>query len=301
MANATAAVARQAPLPSCPSCGRQPNRLFRSREEIAAELATRARFFERRLNRRYSWEELRDLTNVVAGVPSEVHICDSCHILVRSDPPDEQHFADDDYDDAILRSLHAAHVAAFREKRRDYEPLLPPGARIMEVGSYVGGFLVAAREWGWKAAGIDVGRSVNRFVASLGLDVHSRFERCDAVFNWNCFEQMNDPAVALEGARRLLRPGGILVLRVPDADLYIDRHDSVRLLGYNALLGWPHRFGFSISSLCALASRHGFEVVRVLRRPAIRPLREAMLPWARAEERALMRGRNLGWIEVTFA
>ena len=269
----------------CPECGHPPAHVFRTRQEIAAQLATRDAFFGRRL---------RDVTDVLLGTPSDILRCDACGILVREDAPDDDAFSNDRYDTSVLESLHEVHAAAFRAKERDYRPLLRAGARVVEVGSYVGGFLAAIREWGWDGIGVDIGRDASGFSRDLGFDVRSHpFEQCgfaresfDAVFIWNCFEQLATPRVTLAEAHRVLRPFGTLVVRVPDADFYASCR-SVAALAYNGLLGWPHRFGFDTSALRRLVAEHGFAVKRVLRAAAIGPLREeaACAP---------------GWIEVVF-
>jgi SAM-dependent methyltransferase len=163
--------------------------------------------------------------------------------------------------------------------------MLKPGARVVEIGSYAGGFLRAATDWGWQVTGVDIGRDTARFTASLGFETSFDFRATsiDGLFIWNCFEQIADPRTLLGTAHGALREYGLLVVRVPDADLYLhwrDRH----LLAANGLLGWPHRFGYGVTALRRMAEEHGFELVRVLRRPALPPLP--------AEEP--------GWIELTF-
>ena len=309
--NASAAIAFAPPRQAaqtvrCPHCDESPSITFRTRDSIAAELAMRDAFFARRLDRRHSRDELRDLTSVLLGTPADVLRCDTCGILIRDDAPDEEAFRNDRYEGAVLESLHAVHAAAFGEKEPDYRSLLRAGARVIEVGSYVGGFLSIARQWGWDAIGVDIGSDTSHFARTLGFDVRSlRLEECgfaresfDAVFIWNCFEQLAAPRVALAEAHRILRPFGVFVIRVPDADFYT--HASVAALAYNGLLGWPHRFGFGIDALRRFAAEHRFALQRVLRAPAIRPLRNALRGWARDEESALIADRALGWIELTF-
>ncbi len=288
--NASAAVAF-APLRTtvCAHCDESPASTFRTRDEIAAELATRDAFFASRRNRPFS----RDVTNVLLGTPAEILRCDTCGVLIRDDTPDEEAFRADRYERPVLETLHAVHTAAFRDKETDYRGLLPSGARIVEVGSYAGGFLAVSRQWGWNAVGVDIGRDTSRFSQLHGYDVRSDpLESCDfesasfdGVFIWNCFEQLAAPRVALDEARRILRRSGVLVLRVPDAGFYA-RCRSVSTLAYNGLLGWPHRFGFDAAALSRLAAEHGFVPQRVLRAPAIGPL--------------LGRSRAHGWIELTF-
>lgn len=131
---------------SCPVCGRSTAAVFLSRSEIATELSERDRFFARRLTRPFSSEELRDVTNVALGTPAAILRCMRCGVLIRNDVPGDEVFREDHYSNDALRRLHETHVMAFREKEADYRPLVPPRARVIEVGSYAGGFLTVAAE-----------------------------------------------------------------------------------------------------------------------------------------------------------
>jgi len=287
-----------------------------SRAEIAAELDARDRFFARRLDRRFSRDELRDVTDAALGTPAAILRCMRCGVLIRDAAGGENVFREDHYRKDVLKRLHDTHVRAFGEKESDYRPLLPPRAHVVEVGSYVGGFLTAATGWGWSAIGTDIGRDPVGFCRGLGLDVRRlHLHECgldadsvDAVFVWNCFEQIPDPRQLLAEAQRVLHAAGLLVIRVPDAGFYmrcerrLNRSDdsALGMLAYNGLLGWPHRFGYEAVSLRRVVENHGFVLAGTLRRAAVRPLRDAMHAWAQAEEAALIGSGSQGWIELTF-
>ena len=290
----------------CPLCHRAPDTLFLDAGVVADEISLRERFFRSRLRGRIPSDAMRDVTDVFLGGPADILRCERCGVLIRAAAPGDDAFREDRYSVALLQSLHAAHTAAFREKRDEYRPLLPPRARVVEIGSHAGGFLRAASEWGWRPTGVDIGHDTSLFTNSLGFDTRSAFDErtfgtrsIDALFVWNCFEQLSAPRTLLAGAFRALDDGGLLVIRVPDAEVYVKCRE-LPVIGYNGLLGWPHRFGFDVESLQRLGGEHGFALCRVLRRPPCRPLREAMAPWAQAEEWALIREERCGWIELTF-
>jgi len=294
---------------ACPLCGGRPAQRFLDRNEVAAELAFRDRFFSDRFERPLAPEELRDVTNVLLGIPADILRCRTCDVLVRDEAPDENAFRADHYDECVLRSLHVTHADAFRAKDADYRPLLPPGSRVAEIGSYVGGFLSAAREWGWSAIGCDVGEDTARFTREAGFDTRCvcfedagfATDSLDAVFIWNCFEQLPACRDTLDAIHRTLRHDGLLVIRVPDAAFYARNRESSRpVLAYNGLLGWPHRFGFNEEAIERLASQHQFALQRVLHRPVIRPFRNAMRSWAQEEESALIGEQTFGWMELTY-
>lgn len=301
---------------SCPVCEQPTASILLSREEIAAELDARDRFFARRLRRPFTRNQLRDVTHVALGTPAAILRCARCGVLVRDAAPGEEVFRDDHYDIDVLEALHETHTLAFRRKEIDYRSLLPADALVIEVGSYVGGFLSVAAGWGWRAIGTDIGRDAVRFCRDRGLDVRGLHlhecafdaESFAAAFIWNCFEQLPDPREVLVEIRRLLRASGLLAIRVPDARFYLqhrlelERDDDslLAVLAYNSLLGWPHRFGYDAIALRRLVEQNGFACVGLLRRPAVRPLRDAMQPWAQEEEAAIIADANHGWIELIF-
>ncbi|MDH5307918.1 MAG: class I SAM-dependent methyltransferase, partial [Myxococcales bacterium] len=100
------------------------------------------------------------------------------------------------------------------------EPFRQSGA-LLDVGCAGGDFLVAARQRGWKTAGVEVARE-NAAVAAeiLGLDVwNGRLE--DAAFPADAFdvvranqviEHLQDPRSFAREMIRVLRPGGALLV-----------------------------------------------------------------------------------------
>jgi SAM-dependent methyltransferase len=153
------------------------------------------------------------------------------------------------------------------------------GARLLEIGSYAGAFLELARDAGCRATGIDVNGDVAAHCAARGLDIRheafepSRFEagEFDGVWILNCFEQLPDHGRVLAGAARVLRPGGRLVIRTPDARflrlLYGNRTGARlrRAATANALLGMPFAKCFSPAALIEAIEAHGLRVERVER------------------------------------
>ena len=141
------------------------------------------------------------------------------------------------------------------------------------------------------------------FARALGLSAEEAVleelpgsERYDALGVWNCFEQLPDPRATLRRARTLLRPGGVLALRVPNGAFYLRwrawLHGAMHplataLLAHNNLLAFPYRYGFTLGSLSRALGEAGFRVI------AAHP--DALVPtadrwtrrWAAWEERAL--------------
>jgi ubiquinone/menaquinone biosynthesis C-methylase UbiE len=117
---------------------------------------------------------------------------------------------------------------------------------------------------------IDVGRDTAGFARSKGFVTYRgtlqdcRFPSAhfDAVFVWNCFEQIDEPHLILTEIKRVLKPGGLLLLRTPNALFYrvcqrflaaspaVDVATWVRrALGYNNLLAFPYLYGYQSQTL----------------------------------------------------
>src|SRR5262245_27517311 len=135
----------------CPLCETTDLPLLVPRQRIDAELALRQRFFDERIDGHVDPAQLKDRTDVLLGIPGEIRACPACRILVRVDHAPS--FARERYADYVLEQMLRAHIDAFRHKAAQYRALLPEGARVLEIGSYTGGFLHVAGEWGWTALG----------------------------------------------------------------------------------------------------------------------------------------------------
>jgi hypothetical protein len=171
-----------------------------------------------------------------------------------------------------MQHLYPRYRDAFAQKREHFQPLLPQGAKVLEVGSHLGAFLETAETWGWKPLGLDIGKDTSAFarrqgglVRQVSLDDYSSPSRPDAIFVWNCFEQMDSPWDVVIRARRLLSHHGLVVLRVPNAKFYrqppFGASNSFRALSYNNLLGFPYLNGYSLEALKRLLVSAGFEIV----------------------------------------
>src|SRR3954466_13948699 len=97
----------------------------------------------------------------------------------------------------VLRALHDAQVTALRVQARALRRALGHAGTGLEVGSYVGAFLAAARDEGLQFEGLDINPDVNAFTRSLGFIVHdgelptfTADHRFDAIAIWNTFDQL---------------------------------------------------------------------------------------------------------------
>lgn len=279
-------------------------------EALDAECRLRERFIQARLCRPASPAERKDLTDFFHAGPAELASCTTCGQLLRRElaPLPAPEYSKETYDPAVIEAQYPRYVNAFRAKADPYRRLVPPPARVLEVGSHYGAFLQTAAEWGWNAVGVDVGQDTTRFARSKGFTVHNcDLPSCgfasgsfDAVFIWNCFEQIDDPAPLLRESQRILEPGGLLVLRAPNGLFYrlcrdyLNSHAPgestallIEALAYNNLLGFPYLYGYDAEGLARCASHFGFSSHGMLNSELLTlPLPEDP-DWVKREERVV--------------
>lgn len=299
-------------LTRCVVCGEADTLEIASAADIRAEAELLWEFHMRRLSPRTPPERLVDRVTFSQSPPWRVVRCQVCGLVYRN-PMEKREALRETYTDAApardaLLALHHGQRASFRvQAARLSRHLSRKGTGGgLEVGSYVGAFLAAARDAHWQFEGLDVNPHVNAFTRSMGFVVHDgdlehfRPDRTfDAVAIWNTFDQLPDPRTAVGAAVRLLRPGGTLAIRVPNGECYarLRPHltSSVRArrwrttyaLAANNLLTFPYRFGFSPAALTQLLSDKGFHVDRVVGDVLVPTADEWTRGWAVAEERML--------------
>lgn len=254
----------------CPNCGRDSFVRLHASVELERDGEIRDSLVRDRIPYKPSEAELKDLTRFMHGGPGELASCQVCGLVVRQE--DEQpHCETDHYDQELLYLLYPRYRRAFEAKLRFCLPLLPHRAEIVEVGSHTGAFLEVAENVGWRPTGLDIGADTRAYATRRGLrvrgenlhDAHLRNGAADGVFIWNCFEQLGDPRQALRDTYRILRPGGVLVVRVPNLAFYerFRRRGAFVSLVHQNLLGFPYQHGYTPATLGAAMRAGGFDVL----------------------------------------
>ena len=132
-----------------------------------------------------------------------------------------------DYHEALWHSVpEGLEPSSFELRRRFLIDVLNPGERLLDLGCGEGHFGAAASEAGAEVLAVDVAEEALRRASSLhpGLDVRlidgeGDWELGDAGFDvvWagEVIEHVADTASWLSELRRVLRPGGRLLLSTP--------------------------------------------------------------------------------------
>lgn len=313
----------------CAVCGGEDHRLACGAREVEAHLEY-LRWFHRRRLRHPSPEALADRADFTQDYATDIVFCRQCGLVFRNPRPTAEAiaraYAADEYGHERLASMWDSQVELYRPKARFLRRWLRPGARVVEVGSFVGGFLQASGEQGWDALGVDPGREVDAFCAERGLRVFpgtlpqllegglpGNWEpgSVDCVAVWNAFDQLPEPEPVLAAASRLLRSGGVLALRVPNGECFRLTAAWMRRLpgplggwlraamAWNNLLAFPYLHGYSVRTLDWLVGWHQLQRIEARGDTLCRLADAETRAWARLEEGALkLLNRAAGRVEA---
>jgi SAM-dependent methyltransferase len=145
--------------------------------------------------------------------------------------------------------------------------------RLLDVGCAMGLFLKSASETGWEVVGVEPARGLcdkaRELVGHRGEVICATLQEAnlpaasfDAVTLWDVLEHVSDPLVFARSCAALLRPGGLLLLNVPDLDSW-----QARLLGTRWPLLLPEHLNyFNRRSLRLCGERAALAWVSFLRR-----------------------------------
>jgi SAM-dependent methyltransferase len=168
----------------------------------------------------------------------------------------------------LARRLLAPFRSLAERDRLRFVAGLPAGSSVLEVGAGDGKLVAAMRAAGLDARGIDPSPAACAAAGELGVEVanvgvdEAAVEpgALDAVVAWHALEHLDAPVESLRRIHSWLRPGGVLVVAVPNlaslqAQIGGDRwfHQDVP----------RHRVHLTPAGATALIERGGYRVERV--------------------------------------
>lgn len=142
---------------------------------------------------------------------------------------------------------------------------LPPTASILDVGCGTGQLVFDLHEAGFKNVyGIDPFVEGDLFYPNgsrvFKRTLYEETETWDCVMLHHVFEHMERPDLVLQRVRHLLKPGGIALIRVPNADSYAYRKYREHWYGIQAPI---HFFLPSIQGMQTLARQAGLSIQKI--------------------------------------
>lgn len=163
------------------------------------------------------------------------------------------------WDFSIMKARYYYHPLLRRiEKYVDRGPLL-------DIGCSNGSFALAANQVGWDAMGLELEEDSIATAEAHGVRVRRGVlhEQCfpdhsfHAVTMWNLFEHLSDPRAALKEIHRILKPGGVCAMCVPNI-----KSIGWWMLGpaWHSVEPHVHLNLFSSKTLSRLVESEGFDI-----------------------------------------
>jgi 2-polyprenyl-3-methyl-5-hydroxy-6-metoxy-1,4-benzoquinol methylase len=139
--------------------------------------------------------------------------------------------------------------------------------RVLDVGAGFGFFLAEIKNSGWEAVGVEISQKALDYARNvLGLTIHpGPLEKVgfgdnyfDAITGFYIVEHLPNPMAFLRECHRILKPGGLLLLRYPHTTPI---KNLLRFMGVkNRLYDLPaHLSDFSMKMIQQCLERIGFE------------------------------------------
>lgn len=221
-----------------------------------------------------------DLSQDVAYVGLRYCRCPRCRTLVQANRPSREDLRSHYEVTYPLRfdpaSVSASRRALFHSMLERLGRLRASG-RLLDVGCGGGHLLTETQRRGWRVVGTDLSLTACRAAGKIGHCVVQgaadatplRSASFDGVLLVNVLDHTREPFDTLAEARRVLRPGGVLVLRIPNAAFH---RPWIRILtSLGPVLRWRgwdaipilHVCGFTPRGLRALIERAGFRVLEM--------------------------------------
>jgi 2-polyprenyl-3-methyl-5-hydroxy-6-metoxy-1,4-benzoquinol methylase len=191
--------------------------------------------------------------------------CSKCNLYQKGKLPSLELYEDDYHGEYAERLKQKIVTAKIRlgSLKPDLEINSP---KVLDIGCSIGATLRAAEQLGWKATGVDVSKSAINLCRNDGLDCHKvegvalpfASETFDLITHWHVIEHVENVSEALREWRRVLKPGGLMVLETPNSSFL-----KARLLGPRYEKFWPaeHLYTFNRKNLSSILKQSGFEII----------------------------------------
>ncbi len=170
--------------------------------------------------------------------------CNSCSLIYtnpRAATAQENYFSNADIFYEEARLIFKGKKPHHRDRNYEYELVKikkhKPSGKLLDVGTNMGFFLRKAREAGYETEGVEPSPAVSQIARdNWGLKIHTAFlqdanlpeNHYDVITLIDVFEHVTQPKQLLNTCFKLLKPDGIVVIKVPNGDY---NHFKMKLAG----------------------------------------------------------------------
>lgn len=198
--------------------------------------------------------------------------CRRCHLARTWPAPLSGQGLAQYYEEREDHELRLADLPTWRRFSRSFLEILgryQSSGSLLDVGCNLGILVDEARRVGYEAKGIDMSsRAIEKGKSALGLDgllsagtlteLAFPADSLDVISYMHCVEHLEDPLGEFQEVRRVLKPGGLLAIEVPN---FFSLWRRLQGSGWYGLVPEQHIWQGGAKGLGALLRRSGFEIV----------------------------------------
>ena len=208
------------------------------------------------------------LYGAASGIPGTQQLvkCSDCGMIFESPRYDAQtiikgYMASQE---AEHDSQYSMRVTSFYRALKKHARYLPAcGSKVLDIGTAGGAFLDAAKQYGYDAYGMEPSADLAARGKARGLKIEQGTIEShtfapgsfDMVCLWDVIEHLPDPKSALGEIRKLLKPGGVLLINFPDIGTWQAKFAGRRFWWFISV----HLHHFTEKSIRDICARTGFE------------------------------------------
>jgi SAM-dependent methyltransferase len=227
---------------------------------------------------------LRCTDHLVTSAEFDLVKCRKCGFLFTQDCPDESeigsyyesadYISHSDSDRTIFEKVYQLARKFMLDRKKSIirkASRLAVGS-VLDIGSGTGHFLSTMKEAGWETKGIEINKSAREYSASkFCLEVISPEEitslndqEFDCITMWHVMEHFHNPENYFKEIGRLLKPGGTVIVALPNNDSADSNHYGSAWAAYDVP---RHLWHFNPATFSMFAGNNGFSIIKTLSLP----------------------------------
>ena len=138
------------------------------------------------------------------------------------------------------------------------------GNKILDIGAGTGDFLFSAKKQNWIVAGVEPNAQARKLALEKGIDLQQnsgnfKESTFDVISMWHVLEHVPDLDIQIKELKRLLKPGGIAVIAVPNFKSFDAEHYREFWAAYDVP---RHLWQFSQAGITKLIESYNFKKLK---------------------------------------